>query len=115
IRGERPVSDRQTRPRRGDVAGHGRHDAERASGPGLEVRPVLAVDLEHAAADGPDPEEPDPDLAAGHRRRTSRAGAAAGPPGRMRGTAGTTGIPRARRGPGSGAGSRRTGDPSPAG
>ena len=50
---------------RGDVGVDDGDDAEAAARPRLEVRPVLGVDLEHAAADGPEPEEPDPDLAHG--------------------------------------------------
>ena len=63
VGGERPVAEREPRARRGDVAVGDGGDGQAAAGLGLQAGPVLPVDLEHAAADGPDAEEPDADVA----------------------------------------------------
>ena len=63
IGGERPRQGLEALPRGGDVARHDGDDPEAAARPGLEVRPVLGVDLEHAPADDAGAQEPDADLA----------------------------------------------------
>ena len=71
VSGQSP--EREPRPRRGDVAVGDGGDGQAAAGLGLEARPVLPVDLEHAAAHGPDAEEPDTDVAHEPRAAYPRA------------------------------------------